>query len=137
MRGEALEVLDEDLLHDGRVRDGKPGGGHVVEAVNPAVLLSSLHVQLGVVDLFGEYFVAYNWSAWGPAVGGWGGGSMFSCRPLTWCRFHGPLPKRRVGGITAGTPHFSTCMENGCKQSVGRMILLVSAKICATNYPFA
>ena len=29
--------------------------------------------------------------------------------PLTWWRFHGPLPKRRLGGITAGTPlHRST-----------------------------
>ena len=56
MRGEAVEVLDQDLLHHGRVRDGNPRGGHVVEAVHSTILLSPLHVQLGVVDLFGEYF---------------------------------------------------------------------------------
>ena len=56
MRGEAVEVLDKDLLHHGRVRDGNPRGGHVVKTVNSSILLSPLHVQLGVVDLFGEYF---------------------------------------------------------------------------------
>ena len=56
MRGEAVKVLDEDLFHDGRVGDGKPGSGHVVEAVYSTILLSPLHVQLGVVDLIEEYF---------------------------------------------------------------------------------
>ena len=54
VRGEAVEVLDEDLLHNGRVRDGKPRGRHVVEAVYSTILFSPLHVQLGVGDLFGE-----------------------------------------------------------------------------------
>ena len=57
------------------------------------------------------------WSVWGVFlllcqggifVGWWSEYIFF--RLLTWWRFHGPLPKRRVGGITAGTPHFSTWM---------------------------
>ena len=123
--------LHQNLLQDIWVCDRQPGCRHVVESVDLAIHPVSLHVKLREIDLNNHY-----WTFWEAVV----------CRagPLkvltqyiwtaldaesffTWWRFHGPLPKRRVGGITAGTPHFSTCMENGCKQSVGRMILLVSA----------
>ena len=65
MRGETFKVLDEDLLHDGRVCDGQPRFGHVVEAVDSTILLSPLHVQLGGADLFGEYFAVLLGRWWG------------------------------------------------------------------------
>ena len=53
--------------------------------------------------------VQSSWSVWGLFLAG-GGMSVFfvDYSVLTWWTFHGPLPKRRVGDITAGTPQLST-----------------------------
>ena len=54
MGGKVVKALDQDLLQDGRVSDGKPRSGHVVEAVDSTILLTSLHVKLSAADLRGE-----------------------------------------------------------------------------------
>ena len=64
MGGKVVKALDQDLLQDGRVSDGKPRSGHVVEAVDSAIFLTSLHVKLSAADLRGEgaflYFGGFN-----------------------------------------------------------------------------
>ena len=51
MGGKVVKALDQDLLQDGRVSDGKPRSGHVVEAVDSAIPFTSLHVKLSAADL--------------------------------------------------------------------------------------